>query len=78
MTGSDLDEATKLYFSDSKIKAERLPDPPPPKDKKKDNNKKAPPPPRFRVTVPGGLKTSCANWGRSNARAPWAARGPVT
>ncbi len=75
VTGSDLDEATALYFSDPKIKAERLPDPPPPKDKKKDNKKAPPPLPRFRVTVPADAPPAIhdvrliGKWGISNPRA---------
>ena len=75
VTGSDLDDATALYFSDPKIKAERLPDPPPPKDKKKDNKKAPPPPPRFRVTVPADSPPAIhdvrliGEWGISNPRA---------
>jgi len=71
LVGNDLDDATALYFSTSKMKAEKLPDPP--EDPKKKNA--APPPPRFRVSIAKDAPTGIhdmrviGKWGISNPRA---------
>lgn len=72
LAGAELDEPSSLYFSDRRIKAERLSAPPPPTDKTK-------PPPsaplRFKVTVPTDAPIGIhdvrfiGKWGISNPRA---------
>lgn len=76
LTGADLDEISSLIFSDSGIKAERVPDPPPPKKDPKKPAKPAPPrPPTFRVTIPADAAPGLCDvravgkWGVSNPRA---------
>ncbi len=71
LVGDDLDEAKSLYFSDSKLKAERIPDPP------VDPKQKNPPPPplKFRITIPADAAPGLhdlrviGKWGISNPRA---------